>query len=1752
MNIQEQIQEFHALAGDAAKLLEGMEAALLAGKVPEEGEIEQWEQALQDLQSLYIVITEYIADRVSKEELPKTGSSVLEYASALENSLAVKYQRQLEELQETCREFLRVTSPIELYAKALEPFQLEAGALLSCLEQGDFSELEQVLEHADAPLAFLEAMTCEDFDSEENDAKLEQVSLFYPRRVQTGLAGKKYLLGEGKGEGSLDSAGEGKEESREGTGEMEELPKEGGSGGEGLPEEASAFFTDFTKRLQEKGALLSEEEPLGILSKTIMPSEEKKIAATIFINEIRKMNEPAIQEMIEMLTDITCLMAEGAVARGLPLPRVQYALEELLKKGYLRKYVLTPGGTFYCASPRLIKALRYREASRFVGVRQGILDHMGVEIEDKAASAAARLAFMRIQGAVSQELKSQRSMKAWQQSHRMLRDAFYLRIWDKTHSMGDVLVLGAFWESAKECDSDGKILEKCLQDCGNISLCIVAGGDKERAHALAGVLLDQLPYDFSGTKIVLYSFLEEEFFSRETGEKVNLGDFFALEQEDAGEEQPLEEALEEGKDVPVEAEGKWETPFVPLYFEGDLPAALFSMLGEGKFYAAAAMARAYAGIDGENKKLHTLLAYALNDPMHHCTYLADNAFPLIERSGFFEDAMVVSTALRIFFTNQIQYDYNIQPFYNAIKTFDLLEHFPALSIVLYELMEFKVKWKKGMDAYAGYRIRSREQVEREIGRIQKEAEVFYENYVLNHKKENASFKRFLETKKRMFSINSDFGVYTRSVMEGDREMIPLLTEFLQEKFLKEEGELSPESVSEDKVWAYIVGFWEKVGETMAHKRHDDLKSNLRNNMVNATRKAVDLLLRWCRANCRFSGQEEEGGMADYKIKRNMILEKLEEARQEMNSACAAHGQGEKRAGLCVISHTLDEIYRCIEGSFEEGERKYCYLPFLLTEEVLLDENYYPDFDMHGSDLEALSPAFRIQEHLEKTAREKKSYQERLREILEGEGDDYGSGRLIADYLLDREPGEELAEQMAALEAGVHYARDTAQLHRNDFVGELELAQSYGQIDNSKEDKKEKILQIIGGWYEWAEDTGNFGFFRRVMEEYLRDIRREAKAREKDLLEQLEVFRGSQFSGLRAEAKERRARHISEMIHQQNYTVAEVLLSRASIQEEEHEEVIEEDFLREFLDNYEKYYKPVATHKANFSALVNVRITNKEGRGAKRLADSWLPGGSRLGMERLKTLLGCLGFKLAGVKETTVLERCESYLVVTVPALGKQHSCSHPIAALGSGAAREGFRVVCLNGGFAADGLIDLMKQIGNSKHTLILHDYALSLSERRRLARKSKNALGDKFFGVIDRTVMMFLVRNYEETKMNRMLVSLIMPFGYYQPYVWESVNVMPPEIFMGRKQELEKIKSPTGVNIVYGGRQLGKSALLKKAREEIDHNENGDRAVYIDLKGLDYEEAANKIGHALFDHHVLREDIDTRDWDLLARTIRRRLAEEKEHIPYLLLLLDEADVFIESCEGVNYKPLDALKDIQNIGPNRFKFIVAGLRNIVRFKREAALGNNSVLTHLESMTVKPFQTGEARELMEIPLHYLGLRFPKEKEYLITLILANTNYFPGLIQMYCAKLLESMRNKDYAGYDEVNTPIYEVSESHIKKILSNPDFMQQIREKYIITLKLDEDNYYYLIALIMAYLYHQNGYQKGYDPRDIHEAGRELGIKRIQELDIQKLSAFMEELLELNVLRRTDDTHYLFTRFTFFQMMGTAPEVEDRLADYMED
>ena len=76
----------------------------------------------------------------------------------------------------------------------------------------------------------------------------------------------------------------------------------------------------------------------------------------------------------------------------------------------------------------------------------------------------------------------------------------------------------------------------------------------------------------------------------------------------------------------------------------------------------------------------------------------------------------------------------------------------------------------------------------------------------------------------------------------------------------------------------------------------------------------------------------------------------------------------------------------------------------------------------------------------------------------------------------------------------------------------------------------------------------------LRDHFCHGIREEANAREADLLEQLEAFRTTKISGLTTEAKEKRVKRIRKMIQEQNYTVAEVLLARTSVEEDENDDI----------------------------------------------------------------------------------------------------------------------------------------------------------------------------------------------------------------------------------------------------------------------------------------------------------------------------------------------------------------------------------------------------------------------------------------------------------------------------------------------------------------------------------------------------------------------------------------------------------------------
>lgn len=1484
---------------------------------------------------------------------------------------------------------------------------------------------------------------------------------------------------------------------------------------------------------------------------------------------------------------------------------VEYECNYLVNKGYLKKYIIDGSNILYCLTSRGLKAFSTKDSASYL--------HIGVPRVKK------ELVIGGVDSAILQLIKARalvHTCGSVATRNFSYKEAAIDRAMILSVSVGERsnYVYTTIIDNKTELfEKYFKELNACISDMSTSSdtQIFVLGYDDTHARILKSILFGKLNYE----NVYCYNFSEDIWYDvnglkMETiAEKydetaITAQDLSEINKENveeiaipSGSNENDEVRFEEILDNPVLVEEAVSTDEASALIAGEATSNSYTMLYndsteasfvneistdnleiekqpienikpkqeivdayqmmicKDKIYCATAYLKAAAVNDAQIVPIYRKLAYAVNDPLEKCSYTSDALMGIFfDETSVSSDYFMVAALIRNYFMDHIKYDYNMQLLQAMTKGSAVLTGNSNLNQVAYDLFEFKSKVHSGIDKYADYRAKDKMVWEARVVSTIFEAKGHYDVYVLGQIAERGSHKRFIETQKLIFSKNGDIATYLKVVVDNDIELLDLMKAFIQENFIKTDALIDQVNIDDDKIDSFIDRYWEEAGQyMMVVRKTSDLMGSFRMNLFKRIQKIVKVLCDWIVLMENSSITENDEGFTVYKKIRKSLFENMDAVIETLTNELITIHEKEELVGRKVLLYTISELKRRLIGEYSDAESKYFYIGFLKNSKVLLDEDYFPNITERVLELEEFSPLERIYTHSQEAEMREV---ERLRQIF-AKDDDYGTAQLLLKYIKSKGIDELELTTFPSIEEAIKGARKRADVKKDEFIENLELAQSYGQIENTLEDKKDKILQSVNEWFLRCNEDNNFGFFDRILKAFDGKIKEEAKGREETIKKELKSYCSNHKDLLEGDRAKERISKIQNMIIQQNYTVAEDLINRLSNDEVESEiELLQNDYLQQFINSYDYNYKIVIDAGKMVSRLVATNLrAKKDTKGGKRLVEHWLSNGGQLGDQKLNLLLSTMGFAIGRIQEQSkISEKIETYnIFLKKPENGRKSNYKHPIAAFGSNAVEDGFRVVCLYGKYDTDRLIDTFREIGNTKHTLVLLDYALSLSERRRLARKIKAEIPEKIFGVIDRVVLMYLINNYEETSINRMLMSVIMPYTYYQPYVVKSADIMPPEIFIGRKEELNKIESALGVNIVYGGRQLGKSALLRMAKTDINFDENGDRAVLVDIKGLDYKRAAQKIAQALTDEGVFAQDVDTNDWDELAREIKKRLSSSQEKkIPYLLLLIDEADVFIESCEKVDFHPFDALKDIQSIGQGRFKFVVAGLRNIVRFKRNIALGNNSVLTHLSSITVKPFNVMEARELLEIPLFYLGLRFPKEKDALVSMILATANYFPGLLQMYCAKLLEAMKKRDYAGYNENETPPYDVQEKHIKKVLSEAGFQQDIREKFMITLKVDEDDYYYVIALLTAYLYHMDNGKNGYSPEDVIAISKEFEINKVYSLSVDKVSALMEEMKELNVLRNTVTGRYLFTRYSFFQMMGTKNQIEEDIMNYMEE
>jgi hypothetical protein len=554
--------------------------------------------------------------------------------------------------------------------------------------------------------------------------------------------------------------------------------------------------------------------------------------------------------------------------------------------------------------------------------------------------------------------------------------------------------------------------------------------------------------------------------------------------------------------------------------------------------------------------------------------------------------------------------------------------------------------------------------------------------------------------------------------------------------------------------------------------------------------------------------------------------------------------------------------------------------------------------------------------------------------------------------------------------------------------------------------------------------------------------------------------------------------------------------------------------------------------------------------ARRLASRWFslkrsPGTATAA--QLTELLTGLGF--VGVATTTKAttprgERAE-FEASTEP-LCDRSIC--PVSWFGSHA-KGRYRVVCIWGRPVDE---DLPRHVGEgtSIPTLVLYFGRMSERHRRNLARTSR--LQRHKYLVLDDVLMLYLCA--ERGSRLAAFFACTLPFSYVEPFVTTS-GLVPPEMFFGRRDELRAVVNSSAGCFVYGGRQLGKTALLRAAEREFHRPAEHHWARWIDLKaeGVGTQQGAEHVWGVI--HRALSELGAPFDRLKPLRMIRRAATDEflmeiralfpADRNRRLLLLLDEADKFLEQDARDGYPQTQKLKNLMETTERRIKVVFAGLHNVLRITEQA----NHPLAHLGDPIeigplARPGESTEARAMIVGPLRAAGYELASDS--LAVRMLAQTNYYPVLIQLYGEELLRVLNDPNRRRFDPESGPRYVVTEAVVDETYMTKSLREAIRSRFKYTLELDPRYEVIVYAFANALLEQQLSFRDGADAAEIKRRALVWWAEGFSGTTEHEFRIILDEMVGLGVLRHEGDRGYSLRNPNVLRLLGTAQDVADVL------
>lgn len=556
------------------------------------------------------------------------------------------------------------------------------------------------------------------------------------------------------------------------------------------------------------------------------------------------------------------------------------------------------------------------------------------------------------------------------------------------------------------------------------------------------------------------------------------------------------------------------------------------------------------------------------------------------------------------------------------------------------------------------------------------------------------------------------------------------------------------------------------------------------------------------------------------------------------------------------------------------------------------------------------------------------------------------------------------------------------------------------------------------------------------------------------------------------------------------------------------------------------------------------VPGPQARQVSELLEAWFSSkrSRQLDEEAATTVFDCLGFHTLGV--TLEDSRRLEYQVHTEPIRDKS-LC--PVWQYGSGA-RGHYRLFCVWDRPTEEELLNKIGETVRSAPVIVFYFGRMTQQRRRDLARLCRERRRTCI--VLDDTLLIYLC-GFRAPRLSA-LFHCALPFTFLEPYT-VTAGVVPPEMFYGRQFERRSIADEMGACFIYGGRQLGKTALLRDVERNYHDPEQGQVVVWIDLKaeGIGHGRAIDEIWHLLArllkPHGVIPTSTPAHaNAERILEHVENWLDQDPQR--RVLLLLDEADLFLES-DGrqEEFQHTSRIKSLMDRTNRRFKIVFAGLHNV---QRTTTQSNHPLAHYGEPICIGPLleenEWREARALVENPLLSIGCHF--ESPDLVTLILSQTNYYPSLIQLYCAQLLRHVMNTHRNAFDSKNNPPYTITSQDVTEVYMSQELRHSIRQRFNWTLQLDQR--YEVIAHSVAYdsLSEDGGsLVEGFSDSWLREQALTWWPEGFADLSSNgDMRALADEMVGLGILRTTRHNSYTLRSPNVLLLMGTRDDVEGEL------